>query len=155
VAKMSAWRTDQRMRLAAEAEVLKTELPHFTWYDEASATNATIRGEHTTTAGNTYRLCLHVTSNFPNSLPGLYVTSPCPLVGYGGKTIQSYGTSHTMHVWKPDWDNYAKLCHWKEEFWSPSNTLLSVLMKGMLWLEAFEVHCKTGKSIDEYSLNFR
>lgn len=151
---MAIWSETQKTRLAAEASVLRDELPHFSFYDPAQAELTTVRGTHTSSAGKAYNLCLQLGSSFPYGLPDLYVTYPCPLYGYGGKSIQSYETSHAMHVWKPDWNNYVKICHCKSEYWTASNTIVSVLMKGFLWLEAFEAHCRTGRTIDSYSLTY-
>lgn len=151
---MAVWSESQRIRLASEASILAEEMPHFSFHDPVRAESTTVRGIHTSSANKTYNLCLWLKSGFPYEMPGLYVTSPCPLYGYGGKTIQSYGTSHAMHVWEPDWNNYVKICHCKSEYWTASNAIVSVLMKGFLWLEAFEAHCKTGRTIDSYSLTY-
>ena len=59
-----------------------------------------------------------------------------------------------MHTWTSDWAEYVKICHCKEEFWSPSVTLSRVIMKGFLWIEAYEAHCHTGNCIDHYSLGY-
>lgn len=152
---MATWSDVQRNRLYFEEQLLSNEIPHFYFQDRAQAGLTTIRGNHTTTANRTYPLCVWVKSNYPYEMPALYVTAPSPLYGYGGKTIQSFGTSHTMHVWEPDWNNYVKICHTKSEYWTASDTMVGILMKGFLWLEAFEVHCRTGQSIDTLSLTYR
>jgi hypothetical protein len=152
---MSGWNTSQQQRLTAEKEIFRRELPDFTWYDLAEAQSTSIRGTYTSSAGNSYSLCLLIGSGYPLSMPSLYVTSPNPLYGYGAKTVQSYETSHAMHVWRSDWNGYVKICHCKTEFWSQSETLAGVMMKGMLWLEAFEAHNLTGHTIDHYSLTYR
>lgn len=152
---MANWTESQRVRLAYEERILTQEFPHFQFYDRSSGGFTTIWGNHVTAASREYTICVWIKAGFPYEIPGLYVTSPCPLIGYGGKSIQSYGSSHAMHVWAPDWNGYVKVCHSKSEYWSASYTLVSVVMKGLLWLEAFEAHCKTGKSIDAYSLTFR
>lgn len=152
---MSNWSADQKVRLAIEKQTLDEEgLSHFTFYDSADSSLTSVRGLHTSAAGSVYGLCLRLGMGFPHQMPSLYITSPSPLYGYGMKTIQSYGTSHAMHVWEPDWNSYVKICHCKSEYWSASNTIVSVLMKGFLWLEAFEAHKRTGKTIDSYSLTF-
>ena len=152
---MASWSETQRQRLAAEKESFRRELPDFIWYDLAEAQSTSIRGTYTTSAGSTYSLYVHIGSGYPLTLPSLYITSPNPLYGYGSKTVQSYGTSHAMHVWQSDWNGNVKICHCKTEYWSQSDTLIEVMMKGMLWLEAFEAHKQTGQSIDHYSLTYR
>jgi hypothetical protein len=155
---MAGWSASQRTRLAYEEALIREHMPHFWFRDHAKAGLTTVWGEHVTAANRAYTLCIWIKAGFPYEMPGLYVTSPCPLYGYRGKTIQSWAeeySSHTMHVWKSDWNDYVKICHTKEEYWNASDTLLSILMKGMLWLEAFEVHYRTGQSIDSLSLSYR
>lgn len=149
---MATWTAEQQHRLAFEEHLLTREFPHFSFYDRPNAGQTSVRGEHTTSAHNTYRLYVWIKEAFPYEIPALYVTKPCPLYGYRGKTIQSWGTSSKMHVWAPDWDNYVKICHRRVENWTASDTIIGVLMKGLLWLEAFEAHCVTGQNIDVWSL---
>lgn len=152
---MGSWSQEQATRLAYEESLLLEHgFTHFNFHDRTVRGKTTVQGWHTTAAGNTYKLCIRPTKNFPNEIPYLYVTSPRPLYGYRGKSIQSYGAAHSMHVNQPNWNNYVNICHWKDSHWSAAYTLVSVLMKGMLWLEAFEVHRQTGKKIDDLSLTF-
>lgn len=151
---MSPWTESQATRLAFEYSLLLEKLPGFEVYEINSPGKANVSGNYLSSANNEYTLCAVIKKNFPFEMPSLYVTRPLILIGYGGVTIQSYGTSHTMHVWSSDWNNYVKICHWRDEFWSAEYTILSVLMKGILWVEAFEAHRKTGKSIDEFSRSF-
>lgn len=151
---MASWIYEQRERLVYEEKLLSKELPHFKFYDRTQSHLTTVRGYHTTAANNKYALWLRLGKAFPYEVPGLYVTFPSPLYGRGGRTIQSYGTSHYMHTWKPDWNDYVKICHWKEEFWTTDNTVLSVILKGFLWLEAYEVYRRGGSAIESLSLPF-
>ncbi len=151
---MATWSEIQRTRLSGEEQLLSGSIPGFSFQDRAKAEVTTIRGNYTTTHNKTYSLCVWLKENYPYEMPSLYITAPCPLYGHNGKTIQNYGTSHTMHVWTPDWNNYVKICHTKSEYWAASDTIVGIIMKGFLWLEAFDVHCKTGKSIDTLSLTY-
>lgn len=149
------WTYDQRARLALEERLLRENgMEHFAFLDPAVPGSTRIEGLHQTTAENLYRLTLRLSRSQPDVLPDLYVSYPTPLLGYGGKLMTDHGTSHDMHTWSSDWGGYTKICHWKQEYWSASNTLVAVLMKGMLWLESFELHRRTGRPIHEYSLNF-
>lgn len=152
---MAIWTPEQAVRLAYEELLVAQEIPHFRFYDHTLGGLTTVRGQHTTSYSHVYSLCAWIKIAYPLEMPGLYVTSPDPLVGYLNKTIQSYGTSHAMHVWESDWNDYVKICHTKPEYWNASETIVSVLMKGFLWLEAFEVHCRTGRKIDDFSLTYR
>lgn len=148
------WDHDQRVRLLLEEGILKQELPCFMWEDRIQRGETKVIGDYISSGGNSYKICLKISSNYPYEMPNLYIISPYILYGYAGKTIQSYGTSHAMHVWVPDWNNYVKICHCKSEYWSASKTIVTVLMNGMLWLEGFEAHRRTGKVIDSFSLTY-
>src|SRR5436305_9677612 len=132
---MANWTAEQAVRLAYEERLVAQEIPHFVFYDHALGGSTTVRGEHTTTFNQIYSLCVWIKLGYPFDMPALYVVSPKPLYGYQSKTIQSYGNSHDMHVWTPDWNDYVKICHTKGDFWTASDTIVSVLMKGFLWLE--------------------
>jgi hypothetical protein len=151
---MGTWTEEQRLRLAFEKQLLAKELDDFWWEDMTKPGVTTIRGDYCSSAGHSYRLCVRLTSKYPYQMPDMYVISPCPLKGYGGKKINKDAAYHSMHIWPSDWNDYVKICHCKDEYWSASNTILGVLMKGILWLEALEIHRKNGKDIDEYSLRF-
>src|ERR1700737_3813812 len=105
---MAGWTYTQQKRLELEATILKHEVPHFSFYSPTVAGETNVQGHHTTAANKSYVLCIKIRAGFPNQMPLAYITSPCPLIGYRGKTIQSHGTSHSMHVFSPDWNNYAK-----------------------------------------------
>ncbi len=151
---MAAWAEEQRMRLAYEENLLRKEDFQFYFQDRTSSAITTVRGGYTSSSGILYSLCVWLQSGFPYEMPNLYITDPYPLYGYRDVTIQSYKTSHAMHVYESDWNDYVKICHCKTEYWSSSNTIISILMKGFLWIEAFEVHKKTGKTIDSFSLTY-
>lgn len=151
---MDLWTHEQRVRLAFEEKILRNEMPDFWWEDRITRGATKVKGYYTSSADNFYKICIWIRANYPDTMPDMYIISPSPLRGYGRTRISSYGTSHDMHVWESDWNDYVKICHWKDEYWSSSNTILGVLMKGFLWLEALEVHRRTGRSIDAYSLSF-
>ena len=153
------WTEEQKVRLVTEKRILKKELPHFWWEDQTNPNETKVKGEYISTEGNSYTICLCIGAGYPYEMPRMYIISPNPVIGYGGKKVHVgrkgfLWNSHAMHVNPPDWKDYVNICHWKPEYWSPQNTLLAVLMKGFLWVEALEVHRKTGKDICEYSLNF-
>jgi len=151
---LSTWSREQQIRLAWEENLLRAEMPHFQFNNRATFGNTTVNGSYTSTANNSYSLAVWLKAGFPHQAPGLYVTSPMPLYGHNGRAIQSYGTSHFMHVWESDWNTYVKICHWRDDNWSASYTIVSVIMKGLLWLEALEAHRRTGRKIDSYSLTY-
>src|SRR5579859_245952 len=123
---MTDWSESQRVRLAYEERLLGKEFSHFSLYDRAKGGLTTVRGEHITSANRAYGLCIWISIGYPHQMPNLYVTSPSPLLDSGGKPITGYKTSHLMHVWESDWNNYVKICHCKDAFWSASMTLVNV-----------------------------
>jgi hypothetical protein len=152
---MTLWSTEQRYRLAFEENLLAEQgFDHFAFEAPTAAAITTVRGMHRSTSGMAYRLAAWLGQHYPNRMPGLYVLSPDHLMGHGRKLMIDYGTSHAMHTWATDWSSNVKICHCKEEFWSASVTLVEVLLKGALWLEAYEAHCRTGLPIDAYSLTY-
>ncbi len=108
-------------------------------------------GEHRTNAGNTYKLWAPVPSGFPQARPPLYVHSPNPLWGHARRsTINSYGVSHAMHTLGNGPNNEVQICHWRSDRWHSGITLNKVMLKAVLWLEAYEQHLSTGTDIDAF-----
>jgi hypothetical protein len=152
---MAIWTKEQRVRLASEKQILAQELESFWWEDLTTKGSTTVQGDYRSSSGNSYRLCVRIPANYPDQMPNLYVISPCPLKGFKDKPFNNNESSHAMHTWFSDWNGYVKICHCKDEYWTASDTLFGVLMKGILWLEAFEAHRRNGKNIDNYSLSFK
>jgi hypothetical protein len=152
---MTRWSADQRYRIAFEENLLNEQgFDHFAFEAPTEAAITTVRGTHRSTSGKAYHLAVWLGQHYPSRMPGLYVLAPEPLIGYGGKRMVDYGLSHAMHTWATEWGSYVKICHCKAEFWSAAVVLVEVLLKGTLWLEAYEAHCRTGLPIDAYSLTY-
>ena len=47
-------------------------------------------------------------------------------------------------------DNFLQICHYRESCWTDRSTLYEVVMKGRIWLEAYEAHLKTGKCMSTF-----
>ncbi len=110
-----------------------------------------LQGEHRTSSGKAYTLRALLPSGFPVSRPPVYVVKPNPLWGYACiKTMNSYGVSHAMHTLGPGPNGEVQICHWRCERWHSGITLNKVMLKAVLWLEAYEQHLSTGKDIDEF-----
>lgn len=108
-------------------------------------------GEHQTNAGNLYSLGAPLPSGFPETRPPLYIYRPNPLRGFGNvRTISSYGLSHAMHTLQSGPNNEVQICHWRPDRWHSGITLNKVMLKAILWLEAYEQHISTGKDIAEF-----
>jgi hypothetical protein len=128
-----------------ERQILSKYFPDFSWINPTDPEKTRVEGDLRTNSKNVYTLRVYVPSDFPNSRPDLVVTSPYPLKGYAGKSLGE--TSASMHTLDPR-DGYVKICHYKD--WIPNLTLYLVVLKGRIWLEAFEAHKRTGKPIDHF-----
>ena len=101
-----------------------------------------------TSQGNPYTLRTCVTDKFPNVLPVLVVSSPgTPLNDKDGNKLEAsfenhcYGTSRGL----------TSICHCRPERWDAGiMNLCHVLMKGLIWLEAYEISVKTGDTIGTF-----
>ena len=100
-----------------------------------------------TQSGKIYRLNILLNSDYPNSLPEVYVTYPLPLIQYNGEKLPSLSVA--FHTLKNDGDK-VQICHFHEENWNPKQSLFKIAMKARIWLEAYEGHLRTGKPIDDF-----
>ena len=50
----------------------------------------------------------------------------------------------------PSEDSYTQICPFLPRSWKGDKTLYDINMKGRTWLEAYEIHLKTGDSLDRY-----
>lgn len=47
-------------------------------------------------------------------------------------------------------DGYTRISHFATNNWIGNKTLLQVIEKGLVWLEAYEMHLRKGGSIDRF-----
>ena len=108
-------------------------------------------GDHRTSANSSYTLWSPIPTGFPNSRPRLYIHTPNPLWAFDRtRTINAYGISHGMHTLLSGPNDEVQICHWRDERWHSGITFNKVMIKAMLWLEAYEQHLSTGQEIDEF-----
>lgn len=143
------WTLEQQNRLQLERNLLQKYFPNFLWYNPAVPGSAFIEGTMITNSKQNYKLRLIIPIDIPSSVPSLLIISPKPLYDRNYKSIADLGYSATMHVLSPI-NEYVKICHYKASHWSPNITFYKVLMKGRLWLEAYEAHRRTGLNLDYY-----
>lgn len=138
-------------RLTLENQVLQRDgMPQFKVYC-GRAGGYFLWGEHRTNAGRSYTLRAPLPVGFPNSRPPLYIQAPNPLWGFSSsRTINSYGVSHAMHTFENGPKGEVQICHWRSDRWHSGITLNKVMIKAMLWLEAYEQHLSTGSDIAEF-----
>lgn len=139
-------------RLVLDNQLLKQEgFSQFQIYVGQTPGTYYLWGEHRTNAGNLYQIRGPIPNEYPYSKPPIYVQYPNPLLGFGyGKTINSYGVSHNMHTFSNGPDGEVQICHWNSDRWHSGITLNRVMLKVVLWLEAYEQHLATGKDICDF-----
>ncbi len=144
------WEKHQQYRLALEKRLLSERMPEFAFVNPAD--NTTVEGKWTSTANRTYTLVVSIPPGFPDECPSCYVAEPVPLLGHHGPLIE-YGNSHAMHTWISDRPPWVRICTYRPERWNASHSIEKVLQKAMLWIEAYEFHCTSGRPISAFLLN--
>jgi len=134
-------------RLQIEKDIMAQELPQFQLYRIYDETF--FEGHYTTTVGgNLYQLKLVLPHYYPNEMPRIFVTFPKRLRkhDYSG-LINDEEISHSFHTLSNGPDKSVQICHSNEETWDASKTAVGAFTKGILWLEAYDVHLLTGGDI--------
>ena len=139
-------------RISIENSILNIDgFSQFQIYRYTDGNSYFLWGDHKTNSGKTYTLWSPLPSNYPNARPPIYVYKPNPLIGYDWtKTINSYGISHCMHTLNNGPNGEVQICHWRDALWHSAITLNKVMLKVVIWLEAYEQHLSSGKSIAEF-----
>ena len=134
------WSEAQRNRLAAEKAVLDQYLPgSVKWIDPTGKTKVEVTLK--TNNDNQYTLRIYI-GNFPNSVPDMVVvSSPKPMPDWEESSI-----THTLSKH----DGFLRICHYHDSQWTPRSSLIEVIMKGRVWLEAYEGHLRTEKPMDYF-----
>ncbi len=109
-----------------------------------------IYGDYNSSSGRNYTLWCRIPDYYPNICPSVYVHKPNPLKDFGGVPISGLGTSHSMHTLAPSSSGEVQICHWRQSSWHSGITLNKVMVKVMLWFEAYEQHLITGQSINDF-----
>ena len=134
-----------RSRIQFEESIMRHELPQFHLYGYFD--DYRFEGWQWTTNRKLYKLRLNIPLYFPDQVPELYVTSPLILTSYFFSSLNSQGISHATHTLSNGPDGCVQICHFKPQQWDASRTCVAALMKGILWLEAYEMHLRNGKEI--------
>jgi len=139
-------------RLVLENQVLQGDgFSQFQVYQARRGDNYYLHGRHKTSSGNAYTIRSPITTRYPFKYPPVYVQEPNPLPGYGyGPSINSYGTSHGMHTLSNGPNGEVQICHWRDDRWHSGITLNKVMIKVVLWLEAYEQYLSTNTQISEF-----
>lgn len=134
-------------RLVVERSVMETTNPYFTF--SLSGATAYARGWYRSTIGRKYFLKLIFPDYYPDEIPKLYILTPRTLLNHDRSiTLNDLGSSHEFHTLTSDKDGHLQICHYDSDNWHAACTSIGVMTKGLLWIEAYEDHLKTGSSID-------
>jgi len=141
-------------RLILENQILQNDgMSQFQVYRDNGNTY-TLYGIYKSNSGNCYTLYSPIPSNYPDGRPKVYIQAPNPLYGYGYKrTINSYGKngiSHDMHTLSNGPNGEVQICHWRDDRWHRGITLNKVMLKVMIWIEAYEQHLSSGQTISSF-----
>ena len=118
------------------------------WINPTSAGNTRVEWRVNTNNGNSYTLRVYISTDYPNGCPKLVVSSPSsPLRKKDGSQLIS-GSSKD-HIYS-SYDGLTQICHFNTSKWTSENTIYQVLMKGRIWLEAYEIHLRTGEYLEKY-----
>jgi len=101
----------------------------------------------TSQSGRHYFLHLHLVG-FPTQLPQVYVKYPNPLNNRSGMPLRS--PSRSMHVLSPDHEGCTQICHYGPSQWHGNISLVKVVLRAKVWLDAYECHLRTGQDIDTW-----
>lgn len=96
--------------------------------------------------GKKYILRVCISPDFPNSCPPMVVISPDGILRRANGSLLGLA-SRQDHVLTSK-DGYTRICYFRPGTWMGNKTLYQVIKKGLVWLEAYELHLQTGNSID-------
>lgn len=139
----------KRARLAKEQELLTQHFPGANIQFPEDPARAGVVAPLSTNRKRRYVLWIPL-GGFPNERPDMYIVEPSPLRDRRGKKLKKIGVSFSMHLLSPDAHGYPQICHHSDAAWTPNLTLYKVVMKGRIWLEAYEQHLAKGEDIDRY-----
>jgi len=141
------WTSSQRVRLAVEQKLVNREFPDFSmsWWENV----AQFEGWHSPIGSGWYQLRLFLPPHYPDQAPNLYVVNPNPLLKRCGCcSINAEQRSHSFHTWENGPNGCVQICH--NRFWDASQTSVLVILKGILWLRAYEAYWATSRPIAEF-----
>lgn len=139
--------TPQRIKI--EKQILEKYFPKRHAFQNLGNYNAILDIGVLSNSGKTYLLKILLNS-FPNNVPPMYLVYPKPLRDYEGNDLEDLGASGNMHLLDPDEIGNIQLCHYISRNWSQNVTLYKVALKGLIWINAYEGHLRTGQPLDYF-----
>ncbi len=139
--------TISQQRAATENALLEQYFGKVYWFGDHTTVCAEVG--LVTNSGTQYAVRLMLPDEYPDRLPEALITHPRGLTNYRGRDLADIGSSPEMHL-LPSRGPYASICHYHPARWAADMTLYKVVMKARIWLEAYEMHARTGKPLDSY-----
>lgn len=133
-----------RERYEMELAVLKRKLPEGTYHFVLDEERPFVAFAARTNAGNLYTIQIEL-ERFPANIPKAFVTKM--LRDRDGNPLDH--ASSAMHTLASE-HGWSRICHYGSDSWTPAVSLYKIYIKCRLWLEIYETHLKTGKSMDYY-----
>ena len=85
---------------------------------------------------------------FPAALPRAYVKQPKPLLDSSGVAMTS--VSAKQHVLGADSEGCTQICHYGSSQWHAKISLVKIVLRCKLWLDAYEQHLQTGQNLETW-----
>lgn len=57
---------------------------------------------------------------------------------------------HKRDTLTPHAAGWPQICHWRDERWHSNILLQKIFLKAHIWLEAYEQHLATGRSLADF-----
>ena len=132
--------TEREKRIIFEKALLKDYCPNFKvyWRRDILFISGWI-----TTKVNRYKLRLVLPSDFPYGMPIMFLVSPKVLYTYDGKSLNSLGVSYRFHTVRDVPSDYIQISY--PMIWEPCCTCVKVIIGGIVWINLYEEHLRTGK----------
>jgi ubiquitin-protein ligase len=143
--------SEQHQRLLLENQILHQEgFTQFSIYTDDATGRYYVAGYTNSSSGRSYRLYISIPSGYPQQRPAMYITDPLPLKMRDGTLVTSLGISHNMHTLAPSDNGMVQICHWRDDRWHSGILLHKVILKGLIWIEAYEQHLATGHPLADF-----
>ena len=135
-------------RIYMEAQIMAKDLPQFSFYDPEDKTH--VMGWQSSSSGRVkLQFKLVLGPSYPDEMPCLYVISPHTLRQFDqSKTINDEGGNFRFHTHLNGPNGEVNVCHHRN--WDPSYTCLGVMLKAIIWCEAYAAHLITGEDIYKF-----
>lgn len=139
--------TDKRFKI--ENEILNKFFPNSFQFFDMGGKSSYLEVKLKSNSKQQYTIKVTVAEDYPNRMPKIYITQPEDLKDFRGRKLVDMGAVHKLHLLHPK-GNFPQLCHFKPANWNANVSLYKVVLKARIWIEAFEAHKRTGKTLDHF-----